>query len=86
MKTQSPDLTDLDFASLCVRGARVYYRRASLQVKRVPTPWKAEGTTESRFVMEGPSGRHSLLVDATDLERLNAHWRTFAADPRNAFA
>ena len=36
-----------------------------------------------RFVMTGPSGRHSLLVVATDLDRLNAHWRVFAADSRN---
>lgn len=49
--------------------------------------WTADrvtGQTEGRFVMRGPSGVHSLLIDATDTERLNAHWQGFAADPRNA--
>lgn len=32
---------------------------------------------EKRFVMKGPSGIHSLLVEATDLDRLNAHWLPF---------
>jgi hypothetical protein len=40
---------------------------------------------DKRFVMEGPSGKHSLLVSATDLDRLNAHWANFAADSRNAY-
>lgn len=30
-----------------------------------------------RFVMSGPSGVHSLLVAATDRERLDAHWKGF---------
>lgn len=42
------------------------------------------GATEGRFVMTGPSGGHSLMIIATDIDRLNAHWSGFAADPRNA--
>ena len=33
---------------------------------------------DARFMMEGPSGKHSLLIEATDLDRLNAHWVPFA--------
>lgn len=36
-----------------------------------------------RFLMTGRSGRHSLLVIATDAERLSAHWSVFAAHPLN---
>lgn len=39
---------------------------------------------DARFVMEGPSGKHTLLVDATDLNRLNAHWVNFANHTLNA--
>lgn len=35
------------------------------------------------YVMTGPSGLHSLLVSATDLDRLNAHWYIFASHPIN---
>lgn len=35
------------------------------------------------FVMTGPSGKHHLGVQATPLERLNAHWMTFLAHPKN---
>lgn len=41
------------------------------------------GETEGRFVMRGPSGVHTLLIDATDAQRLNAHWQNFAAHPLN---
>lgn len=54
------------------RDHRITFARATL---------RAVG---DRFVMEGPSGRHSLLIIATDAERLNAHWRTFASHPANA--
>ena len=37
------------------------------------------------FIMEGPSGTHTLHGDTTDLERLNAHWAGFCADARNRF-
>jgi hypothetical protein len=37
------------------------------------------------FVMEGPSGIHTLHGDTTDLERLNAHWYGFCADTRNKY-
>jgi hypothetical protein len=33
---------------------------------------------DARWVMESPTtGTHTLLIAATDLERLNAHWRGF---------
>ena len=41
------------------------------------------GDVERRFYMRGPSGTHSLLCLATDLDRLNAHWTIFATDGRN---
>ena len=44
---------------------------------------KATGATEGRFVMTGPSGRHSLLISATDTNRLNAHWQVFASHEQN---
>lgn len=34
---------------------------------------------DRRFVLSGPTGTHSLLVSATDAERLNAHWQGFCA-------
>lgn len=36
-----------------------------------------------RFVMEGPSGSHSLAIDATDATRLDAHWQQFATHSLN---
>ncbi len=41
------------------------------------------GCTEGRFVMTGPSGRHSRLIIATDTERLDAHWQRFVRHPLN---
>ena len=38
--------------------------------------------TESRWVMTGPSGRHSISA-CSDLERVNAHWRIFASHDLN---
>ena len=78
-------LTLTDFAALCARGSRIHFARASVEVKRLPVV-RAPDATERRFGMEGPSGVHSLLVDATDLDRLNAHWTTFATDERNRAA
>ena len=54
------------------RDHRILHGRAKLQA------------IGDRFVMEGPSGKHSLAIVATDAARLNAHWQNFAADPRNA--
>jgi hypothetical protein len=90
-KKNSTALTLTEMAALCARGARIHCGHASLQVLRIPlvgTAGQGEGETptERRFVMEGPSGRHSLLVEATDLERLNAHWTVFCADRRNVYA
>ena len=72
--TNTPKLSLTEYASLLARGATIHFNRASLQIK------------ERCFVMEGPSGMHSLLADATDLDRLNAHWTAFATDSRNAYA
>ena len=83
MKTKnSAMITETEFAALVARGARVHFNRATLELKRVPY---GPDNTERRFVMEGPSGVHSLLYDATDLDRLNAHWIVFANDPRNDY-
>lgn len=85
-------LTDADFAQLLNgRIARFCFERASVRVAWVPLPGGAglgEGAMpkERRFVMEGPSGTHSLLVAATDLDRLNAHWTVFCDDERNLYA
>lgn len=34
---------------------------------------------DNYFVMQGPNGHHALYAGATDLNRLNAHWKTFSA-------
>lgn len=36
-----------------------------------------------RFEMTGPSGVHSLLILATDVDRLDAHWKGFCATASN---
>ncbi len=80
-----PALTEDDFAALTSgRVAAVTHDAATLRCHdydaldpRYP---------EARFIMEGPSGRHTLLRVATDLDRLNAHWTTFAAHPLNRTA
>ncbi len=82
-------LTEADHANLLARGATIRFQRASIRVAWVPLRGlRGLGSgampKERRFVMEGPSGMHSLLVDATDLDRLNAHWTVFCADARNA--
>ncbi|WJS87274.1 hypothetical protein [Paracoccus sp. TOH] len=51
------------------------------QVTLTATP-ERDGV-DRRFVLSGPSGRHTLLVIATDAARLDAHWRGFCADQRN---
>lgn len=84
-------LTETDEAALLARGATIHFERASIRVawvemKGIAGLGSGAMPKERRFVMEGPSGRHSLLVDATDLDRLNAHWTVFVADPRNARA
>jgi hypothetical protein len=77
--TKNPALYFIEFAGLLSgRLARVHVGRASVEVEG-----KGE---ERRFVMRGPSGVHSLLVDATDMDRLNAHWVAFASHDANQFA
>lgn len=34
-------------------------------------------SNRNRFMMDGPSGQHSLDASCTDLARLNAHWKGF---------
>jgi len=89
MTNATPTLTRDDEANLLARRATVHYRRASIRVEWVSLPGShglgaGAMPKERRFVMRGPSGVHSLLVNATDLDRLNAHWTTFCADTRNA--
>ena len=76
------EITETEYADLCARSARIHHQHASVAIRRV----RSHGTTERRFVMEGPSGTHSLLVDATDRNRLNAHWRNFCQDGRNRYS
>jgi hypothetical protein len=72
-----PALTEDDYAALTSgRNVAVTHGAATLWLSR----------TDDRFVMQGPSGTHSLLVVATDLDRLNAHWRVFAAHDDNQLA
>lgn len=89
--TNTSNLTANDYAQLLNgRIATFCFQRASLRVAFVPMRGLAglgEGAMpkERRFVMEGPSGIHSLLVDATNLDRLNAHWSVFCDDERNLY-
>lgn len=70
---QTAKLTLTEYAAIEARGARVYWHRAS--VERVGDVYK----------MEGPSGIHTLQRNATSLDRLNAHWTTFAKHPANLY-
>ena len=70
---KSPNVSKMDFASLIARGARIHWARASLSV------------SGRRFVMEGPSGTHSMDMDLTSRDRLNAHWKAFALHVDNQF-
>lgn len=47
------------------------------RVRLIASP--ARDGAERRFVLANPYGSHSLLVSATDAERLNAHWQGFCA-------
>lgn len=73
-------LTEKDFADLVADRVRIAVGRAELRVANMAF---GSAEREPRFLMEGPSGRHSLLVAATDRARLQAHWATFAAHPSN---
>jgi hypothetical protein len=53
--------------------AVVYHERASLRF--------AKGL----FIMEGPSGIHTLHADATNDVRLAAHWKNFASHEANQY-
>lgn len=38
---------------------------------------------DDQFVMEGPSGTHTLAIQFTNRDRLNAHWKAFALSDAN---
>ena len=85
-------LTDVDFEQLLSgKIASFRFQAATLRAPWVPIRELSDlgdgaMPKERRFVMEGPSGTHSLLVAATDLDRLNAHWTVFCDDERNLCA
>lgn len=65
-------LTFSEFAGLQTgRIERLHFQRAAIQ---------KNGT---RFLMTGPSGEHSIEIEASDLDRVNAHWTTFATHSAN---
>lgn len=71
-------LSDTDRQLLVDRdGWKVTNGTITLTCPQTPDP------TDRRFVFNGPSGTHSLLVSATDAFRLNAHWLGFRDDTRN---
>jgi hypothetical protein len=64
-------LTEVEYEFLRAgRVQTVHGNRATLTVF-------GEGQ-DARFLMKGPSGEHTLLVEATNLHRLNSHWVVFA--------
>ena len=68
-------ITATEFAGLCNgRIARLHFQRASLEV------------FSGLFLMTGPSGRHSIAVSESDLDRLNGHWTEFATHSQNLYA
>lgn len=82
------EITETDLAWLLARSATIVVGRARLRAEWVPMAGisglgAGAMPKERRFVMTGPSGRHSLLVDATPIERLQAHWSGFCSDRRN---
>lgn len=71
-KKHPATLTFSEFVSIDARGVVVHWELASV---------RRQG---DRYVMQGPSGIHTLLRDATTDERLNAHWTEFADKNRRA--
>lgn len=53
------------------RIERLHFQRAAIQKQG------------DRLLMTGPSGEHSIDIAASDLDRVNAHWTTFATSPAN---
>ena len=77
-----PDtLTHFDRGALIKRGAIIESGKARLAAEW--TRNSATGETDGRFVMRGPSGVHTLMIHATDTQRLNAHWQVFASHSAN---
>lgn len=50
------------------------------------TASKASDGHDRRFILNGPTGTHTLLVSATDSDRLNAHWQGFCEKTANQHA
>lgn len=50
----------------------------------VLTASPASDGDDRRFILSGRSGRHTLLVAATDAARLDAHWQVFCQHDLNA--
>lgn len=83
--TNTPEsITHVTRSALIKAGIVIEHGRATLAAEWLSD--RTTGATEGRFVMRGPSGVHSLLIDATDAARLNAHWQVFASDHRNQIA
>lgn len=55
------------------RIARVHFERATIEKRG------------NRFLMTGPTGEHSIDIDSSSLDRVNAHWVSFVSDPRNQY-
>ena len=67
-------LTFEEWAGLCNgRIERLHFQRAAIQ------------KNGRRLLMTGVTGEHSIDIDASDLDRVNAHWVTFATSPANLY-
>ena len=67
-------LTHTEWAGLCSgRIERLHFQRAAIQ------------KIGNRLVMTGRSGEHSIQIDESDLDRVNAHWTCFATNSANLF-
>lgn len=74
-------ITHIERSAIIKGGAVIEAGKAKLAAEWITE--RETGHTEGRFVMRGPSGVHTLLIDATDAARLNAHWQNFAAHALN---
>lgn len=65
-------LTRADLDSMIKKPGLVICRHAQASIILLHDKW----------VMSGPSGRHAIAADSP-LDRVNAHWQSFAAHPAN---
>lgn len=70
-----------EIAEALRKSGSLYHGEARLRL-RLHRPI---GTQHRSIIWEmtGPSGKHELAAEGTDLERLNAHWKAFASHERN---